>query len=135
MIHDKFQSAASGYMGINGLSQRDLAKELGIVQSTLSALINGMKISISSEKLEFILDYLSVPYKPGDIGRIKKGRQEAVEVKPSKEAGVTEILESKEVDQLKETVRRYELMMENFATKDPEYIRGAMDMYALMKGD
>ncbi len=135
MIHDKFQSAVRGYMGINGLSQRGLAKELGIAQSALSALINGMKVSISSEKLEFVLDYLSVTYKSGDIERIKKGRQEVVEVKPSKEAEVTEISESKEVDQLKETVRRYELMMENFATRDSEYIRGAMNMYALIKED
>lgn len=135
MIHDKLQSAARGYMGINGLSQQDLAKELGIVQSTLSALINGTKISISSDKLEFVLDYLSVPYKPGDISKIKKGRQEVAEVKPSKETEVTEISESKEVDQLKETVRRYERMMENFATKDAEYIRGAMDMYVLIKED
>ena len=135
MIHDKIQSATRGYTGMNGLSQRDLAKELGIPQSSLSALVNGMKVSISSEKLEFVLDYLSVPYKPGDIGRIKKGRQEVVEVKPSKEAEVTEVSESKEVVQLKETVRRYERMMENFATKDSEYIRGAMDMYALIKED
>ena len=135
MIHDKFQSAASGYMGMNGLSQRDLAEELGINPSILSALINGMKVSISSKKLEFILDYLSVPYKSGDIERIKKGRQEVVEVKPSKETEVTEISESKEVDQLKETVRRYERMMENFATKDSEYIRGSIDMYALIKED
>ena len=135
MIHDKFQSAASGYMGMNGLSQRDLANELGIAQSLLSALINGKKVSITSNKLEFILDYLSVHYKPGDIGRMKKGRQEVVEIKPSKETEVTEISEQKEVDQLKETVRRYERMMENFATKDSEYIRGAMDMYALIKED
>lgn len=124
MIHDKFQSAARGYMEMNGLSQRDLAEELGINPSVLSALINGMEVSISSKKLEFILDYLSVPYKWGDIERIKKGRQE-----------VAEVSESKEVDWLKETVRRYERMMENFATKDSEYIRGAMDMYALIKED
>ena len=135
MIHDKFQSAAREYMGINGLSQQDLAKELGINQSILSALINGKEVSISSNKLEFILDYLSVPYEWGDKERIKKGRQEVADVKPSKETEVTEISESKEVDQLKETVRRYELMMENFATRDSEYIRGAMNMYALIKED
>ena len=135
MIHDKFQSAVRGYMEINGLRQQDLAKELGINQSILSALINGREVSISSNKLEFILDYLSVPYEWGDKERIKKGRQEVVDVKPSKETEVTEISESKEVDQLKETVRRYERMMENFATKDSEYIRGAIDMYALIKED
>ena len=135
MIHDKFQSAVRGYMEINGLRQQDLAKELGINQSILSALINGREVSISSNKLEFILDYLSVPYEWGDKERIKKGRQEVADVKPSKETEVTEISESEEVDQLKETVRRYELMMENFATKDSEYIRGAMNMYALIKED